>query len=394
MSFLNPFAGTENDYKMRYKTYLLNVLFAFQVTIPLYINSNFLTTLVSEGMTSLTYAVAAALSIASIAATSQLLTYWNNYQTTLTLLIADAVALCVLAANAAVSVLLFAFIVHWILTAVIRYHLDIFLESYSRTEETDQIRGTLSALRHIAFILGPLIAGWALGEDAYSTMYLIAAAFSVPTIYVLMTNYRNFRDPEYHYQNLWHSIKTAWKDTNVRWALVCMFLLRLFYAWMVVYTPIYLHQYIGLPFDKIGIILSIMLLPFVLFGRWLGEIADHWLGEKELLIAGFVIIAAFTASLSFVATSRVIVWGLLLFGTRVGATLVQVMSSGYFFKHINAGQTNELSLARSVKPIAYIAGPVLATVMLAVSPFSYIFLWIAGISLFGALAAFPIVDTR
>jgi len=259
-----------SDHKMRYITYLLNVLFTFQVVIPLYINSNFLTTLVSEGFTSLTYALAAALTIATIAATSRVLKHFSNYQATTTLLLVDAVALLVLASGTITAVLLFAFIVHWILTAVIRYHLDIFLESFSKTDETDQIRGTLSTLRHIPFILGPLIAGWVLGEDAYSLMYLVAAGFSVPTLYVLITYYRDFTDPAYHYQNLWHSIKTAWADVNVRWTLVCMFLLRLFFAWMVVYTPIYLHQYVGLSFDQIGIILSIMLLPYVLFGRWLG----------------------------------------------------------------------------------------------------------------------------
>jgi MFS family permease len=383
-----------NDHKMRYITYLLNVLFTFQVVIPLYINSNFLTTLVSEGFTSLTYALAAALTIATIAATSRVLKHFSNYQATTTLLSIDAVALLVLASGVGTAVLLFAFIVHWILTAVVRYHLDIFLESFSKTDETDQIRGTLSALRHIPFILGPLIAGWVLGDDAYSIMYLVAAGFSVPTLYVLITYYRDFTDPAYHYQNLWHSIKTAWADVNVRWALVCMFLLRLFFAWMVVYTPIYLHQYVGLPFDQIGIILSIMLLPYVLFGRWLGEIADRWLGEKELLIVGFVITAGFTASLAFVGTTEVIVWGLLLFGTRVGATMVQVMSAGYFFKHITAGQTNELSLARSVKPVAYIIAPILATGMLAIGPFSTIFLWIAGITLLGATAAMQIADTK
>ncbi|PSO45983.1 MAG: hypothetical protein BRC25_00180 [Parcubacteria group bacterium SW_6_46_9] len=74
--------------------------------------------------------------------------------------------------------------------------------------------------------------------------------------------------------------------------------------------------------------------------------------------------------------------------------MVQVTSSGYFFKHITAGQTNELSLARSMNPVAYILAPILATGMLAVGPFSMIFVWIAGITLLGAVAAMQIADTK
>lgn len=391
LSWLSP---NDTHHQKRIAAYGVHLFFAFVVTIPLYINSNFLTSIVSEQITSTTYAIAAVLTIAAIAAASRTIRMAGNYATTLVLILIDGMALLTLAFSGSISILLFAFIVHWILAGVIRYHLDIFLEAYSNKETTSQTRGTLSALRHIAFILGPLIAGLVLGENAFNAMYLTAAVFVLPALLILVYNFRNFPDPEYTYTTLWQSIKTAWRDANVRWTLGCMFILKLFFAWMVVYTPIYLHQYIGLPFDQIGVILSIMLLPFVLFGRGLGEIADQWLGEKELLIAGFIITAGFTASLALVETQRIIVWGLLLFGTRVGATMVQVMSAGYFFKHINADAINELSLARMVKPAAYVAAPVLATGMLAVGSFSAIFLWIAGFVLLGTLTALPIDDTR
>ncbi len=390
-SWLHP---KTNNQKQRLSAYALHVIYAFCATIPLYINSNFLTSIVSEQITSLTYTIAAVLTIAAIAASSRVMRQLGNCVTTAGLLLLDFVALVTLALSGSTIILLLAFLAHWILTSGIRYHLDVFLETYSQKDITGEIRGTVSALRHIAFILGPLIAGLVLGESAFGNMYLTAAAFILPALYLLFTQFRNFPDPDYNYHTLWSSLKTAWRDVNVRWILGCMFILKLFFAWMVVYTPIYLHQYIGLPFSEIGVILSIMLLPFVLFGRGLGEIADRWLGEKELLIAGFIITAAFTASLTFVTTQDIVVWGLLLFGTRVGATMVQVMSSGYFFKHVDAEDANEVSLARMIKPAAYVVAPALATGMLAITSFSYIFIWIAGFVLLGILLAAPIVDTK
>jgi MFS family permease len=385
---------TNKTQQQKLAAYGLHIIFTFVAVIPLYINSNFLTSIVTEQITGSTYTIAAIITIGAIAASSRALRQLGNYATVLSLTILELAALLTLAFAGSVWLLLFAFIIHWILTAAIRYHLDVFLESYSDDATTGETRGTLSALRHVAFIIGPLIAGLVLGEKAFDAMYLTAAVFVLPAILLLMYSFRDFEDPDYAYNSLWASLRTAWKDVNVRWTLLCMLTLRLFFAWMVVYTPIYLHQHIGLPFDEIGVIFSIMLLPYVLMGRGLGEIADQWLGEKELLITGFIITAGFTASLALVETQEIIIWGLLLFGTRVGATMVQVMSAGYFFKHINAGAINELSLARMVKPIAYVLAPALATGMLAIGSFTNIFLWIAGITLLGALAAVPIADTR
>lgn len=378
----------------RVATYLTYFFFTLHAVIPLYINSNFLTSITTERINSLTFTVAAVITIAAIAASSRAIRSFGNYRTVLTLMLIDIVALVILSAGSAIVLLLFAFITHWIMTAGIRFHLDIFLEENSEQAKTDQIRGTLSALNHVAYLFGPLIAGFLLGENTFWLMYLASAVLAVPAVVLLVREFRDFNDPAYHYHNIRDSLKTAWADYNVRWVLICMFVLRLFFAWMVVYTPLYLKQYVGLPFDQIGIIFSIMLLPYVLFGRWLGEIADQWLGEKELLIAGFVIAAGFTASLAFVNSTAVIVWGLLLFGTRVGATMVQVMSDGFFFKHIGTADANELSLRRMIKPAAYIIAPALATVMVAVGPFSSIFLWVAGVMIFGAFAATPIADTR
>ena len=64
---------------------------------------------------------------------------------------------------------------------------------------------------------------------------------------------------------------------------------------MVIYTPIYLHEHIGLPWSDIGIIFTIMLLPFVLFEFPAGKLADGKWGEKEPPIIGIILIAVSTA---------------------------------------------------------------------------------------------------
>lgn len=395
LKFWNNPPETESPAAFRTAVYMMYAFFTFHYVLPLYINSNFLTSLVSETTTSFVYAIAALLAIFTMSATARALPKFGNYHTVLALMLAEIVAVLILAIETApIWILLAAFMAHWILTSVIKFNLDVFLEKFSDDKKTGEIRGTLIMLNHVAFIAGPLVAGFILGENAFWQMYLASAVLVLPALFILVRRFSHFTDPAYTNTTLWQSLRTAWRDSNVRLILSSMFVMRLFFTWMVVYTPIYLHQYIGLPFSSIGIIFSIMLLPFVLFGRPLGELADRYLGEKELLIAGFVITAGFTASLSLVTTSAIIVWGALLFGTRTGATMIQVMTEGYFFKHVESYDTDAISVLRMIRPASYIVGPLLASLMLALAPFEYIFLAIAVALLSGIFIAWPIVDTR
>jgi MFS family permease len=395
LSFWKKTKDKSSTAALRTAVYIMYVFFTLHFVLPLYINSNFLTSLVSESTTSLVYVAAALLAIASMSAAARALPKFGNYHTILGALLIELVAVSILAIQSApIWILLAAFMLHWVMTAVIIFNLDVFLEEFSDDKKTGEIRGTLTALNHVAYIIGPVIAGFIIGDGAFWQMYLVSAVLVLPCLIILLKKFRHFSDPVYTSGRLLESLRHVWQDVNVRFILGAMFVLRLFFAWMVVYTPIYLHQHIGLPFSDIGIIFSIMLLPFVLFGRPLGELADRYLGEKELLIAGFIITAVFTASLSLITTSAVIVWGALLFGTRIGATMVQVMSEGYFFKHVESHDSDAISVLRMIRPVAYIAGPLLASIMLALFPFSYIFIAIAIVLLSGVFISLPIVDTR
>lgn len=380
---------------LRVATYTMSAFFTLHFVLPLYVNSNFLDSIVSETTTSLIYTVAAILAIATMSVSADMLPKFGNFWSMLIFLVIEMAAVAILAIpTAPVALLIGAFIVHWILTAVIRFNIDVFLEEFSTDNETGNIRGSVIALNHVSYILGPLVAGFILSDNAFWQMYLVSAILVLPPLVILIKKFRGFVDPVYENATLWGSLKKVWQDVNVRFALGAMFVLRLFFAWMIVYTPIYLHKYIGLSFSEIGIIFSIMLVPFVLFGRPLGKIADKWLGEKELLIGGFVVTAIFTASLSMVTAPSILIWGALLFGTRTGATMIQVMSEGYFFKHVESADIHAISVLRMIRPAAYTVAPLLASLMLIVAPFSWIFLGIAAVLFLGAFISLPIVDTR
>ncbi|MEI6581237.1 MAG: MFS transporter, partial [bacterium] len=172
------------------------------------------------------------------------------------------------------------------------------------------------------------------------------------------------------------------------------FILKLFFSWMIIYTPIYLYEYMRISWDKIGLIFTIMLIPFVVLDFPLGKLSDK-LGEKKMLIYGFSIMAIFTLLIPFIPNSTIWVWALILFGTRVGAATIEIMSESYFFKTISEKRADEISFFRNTTPLSYIIGPLLAIpVLLFVPSFKYLFFILGIIILLGLLIALRLKDTK
>jgi MFS family permease len=146
---------------------------------------------------------------------------------------------------------------------------------------------------------------------------------------------------------------------------------------MTIYLPIFLHIEIGFSLTEIiGVIFPIALLPFILLELPLGKLADQRHDEKELLSLGFLILALSTGSIAFITSQNIFVWAGVLFLGRIGAALVEVASATYFFKKVNASNTNLISMFRSLNPMATIAAPLVATSFLFAFDMSYRYLFV------------------
>jgi MFS family permease len=159
--------------------------------------------------------------------------------------------------------------------------------------------------------------------------------------------------------------------------------------------PIYLTREIGFSIGETALMFSIMLLPFIIFQIPVGKIADKKLGEKEMLLLGLIIMGTSTIVLSLLESKEFIVWAALLLLTRVGASLVEITTESYFFKHVNKTNTDMVSLFRMTRPLAYIITAGLATVMLQYMSYTSMF-FVFGILILvlGLRYTLPLHDTK
>lgn len=375
--------------------YIATFLAAFHVFMMTYIHSSFLSQFISEKSVGILFAIGSLSSIAAFIVIPIILSRFGNYLTLIVLTIIEIFILLGLAFVKEASIILPLFVAHWVVFQMMFLNMDVFFESSQKKEtDTGSKRGVVMTIINSSLIVSILIVGFILKDNEFWRVYLTSVGILIPFLILILFKFREFKDPVYENFKFINTIKRVRKNKAIKNIFTAQLFLKFFYSWMVVYMPIYLHDHIGFDWPTISIIFTIMLLPFILFEIPAGKAADKWWGEKELLSIGFVVMALFTIAIPFISIPSFILWAVILFFTRIGASMVEITTESYFFKHVQGDDADIISFFRMTRPFAYIAGPIAAIIALQFLPFQYIFLVLGIIMLFGLKYSFALKDTR
>lgn len=375
--------------------YVVGFIFALRSALPSYINSSFLSGISGEKAVGIIYTLCSVVTLfIFVSILPKLLNRVGNYKTILYFLLLNIISLFGLSIFKDSFLLILCFIVSYSATTISAFCLDIFIENNSKDTDTGKIRSIYLTSINLAWLISPWLASQVVNGGDYWKVYMTATAIMIPIYLIISYNLKFFKDPEYQHFHILKTIKEVWKNKDIRCILASNFLLQSFFACMVIYTPIYLNEYIGLDWKTIGLMFTVMLLPFVIIQIPLGKIADKRLGEKELLTFGFIVMAISTGLITFIEVKTFWIWVILLFLTRIGAATVEVMTEVYFFKNISVKNVNLMSFFRIMTPMAYIVAPILSTIFLSFFDYQYIFLALGFTMLFGIRYSLAIKDTR
>lgn len=376
--------------------YLASFLYSFHYALPLYIESSFITQFLStEEMVGIIFSLGAIITVISTFFFPRILRRFGNYRTTLTIMGLEVIALLSLATFSLPFLVLGLFIAHQALISLIFLNLDTFVESYSDDHATGSIRGVFMTVLNIAIAVAPFLAGLMLTDHDFWKVYLAAAIFMSLCFLVIAKNFRSYVDPNYLVPRFKDTIKTVLRSHDLHSVIFLHFLLAFFFSWMVIYTPIYLNKHIGIPMsDILSVIIPVALLPFIFFEALLGRIADKKLGEKEIVTAGFLLMAIATMGLSWITSTSVVVWAVALLVTRIGASAVESMVESYFYKKVGPEEINLVTFMRMVRGSAYIIGPLLGSLALSFINFRFLFFTLGIIILTSIPYTLTIKDTK
>lgn len=374
--------------------YIAGFLFSVNIALTSYVSSSFLNVFLNEKYLGIIYAISAILTIWGLFEIPKIMSKYGNTNTSIFSSVLSFISLVVLSFGNNAYFIVPAFIMYFITSNFLIMNFDIFIEELSPSKNIGKSRGLYLLVINGAWVLAQLVSGSIIAKSSYQGIFLFSASLIILTTGMFILFFQKFKDPLYKKISILKNLRFFIKQKNIFRIYILNFLLKFFFAWMVIYTPIYLHEYILFSWDKMGIIFTVMLLPFVILDYPMGKLSDK-IGEKKMLILSFTLTAIFVFMIPLIKNNSLFVWAGILFFTRVGAAIIEIMSESYFFKAVSVDNSEAISFFRNTGPMSYLIAPIVATIILATTPsFKYIFYVLTPIMLLGTLISLRLKDIK
>lgn len=363
--------------------YLAGFLFSLPVALVSYINSSYISSFIGEKLVGIIYVLGSICSILALLLAPKIFRKVGGYKFLLLVIILNAFSFLMLTITRNVWSVLIMFILGFSMNTLVIFSLDELLKIFSKDSSTGKIRGTYLMVCNLAWVFAQFAYGTLLGGFSFRMIYSVGFLIMLLFFVISFLNLKNIEDPKYDKIKTIGYVKEFFQNKNLFRAYGISFLLQFFYCWMIIYTPIYLYAHLGFNWKEIGIIFTVMLLPFVLIQFPLGKYSDK-VGERKMLMLGFGIASIATLSLFFIKEHAIWIWAALLFTTRIGAAMIEVMSDVHFFRNIKPENEEFVGIYRNASPVAYILGSIVAfAVFIFIPSFNFIFLILGTLMLYG-----------
>jgi len=286
------------------------------------------------------------------------------------------------------------FLVAYIITAQINWVvLDIILESFSVDNRSGRIRGVHWMIIDAGFLLGPILSTQILERFNFQIVFLISLIIECLVVFLAVEGFKRINHKFEGRVTIKELINKVIQKKNILRIYYISFILDFFYAIMVIYVPFYLRD-LGISWEQIGYIFTVMLIPFVIFPIPVGYLADKYLGEKEMLIGSIILMGISTLLVYFTVTLSIYTWAAILFMTRIGASIIQTLRDSYFYKRIDGRDVDIIDFYRTSIPAAYILAPMISALILLFFPLKMMFFVLALVIFSSLYPAFRIVDNK
>lgn len=373
--------------------FVASIFFAFHHYFILYINSSFLETIVSRQAVGILYAVASLITIGFLIKLSHIIERIGILKTIVTLTLVDMVAIGIIATTNYIPLVLAGFVVYLSLPTLLLVCIDTAIEDTAEDRTMGKTRGIFLTVIATASVISPLVVGGMINTDGFRQVYLFSLFFLGLFLTIVILNRHKFVEANITKIQGFDSVKEFFSIPDIRRIGIVNFALHFFFSWMIIYIPLYLSTMMGFSWVDIGIMISITLIPFIILEIPAGELADETLGEKEMLIGGMIFMIIASLLFPILGKGAFIIWTLVLLLGRIGASIMETMVESYFFKK-SKGRDELIEVFRMGQPLAYIAGPLVGSLMLLYVPFGYIFPALGLVLLGAMLPALRIRDTK
>lgn len=368
--------------------------FSFHLALVSYVHSSMLKQFISAETIGFVYIVSSALSLCLVLYAPHLVKRYGNVRYMCGVLGSGAILLFLLGAFNSSWIVVPIFIIYFSLISLMYYGFDVFLERFTKRRSTGNTRGIYLTLGSLAWVGAPTFVGYLTSRSGFSAVYVLAAAIMCLALCIILMREWQYRDSPYTTATLKGMVLALKKNSDVRDIIILQGALQFFFVWMVVYAPLYLHDTMDFGWSTIGTILSIMLLPFIIFQYPVGKMVDRFHNEREIIFAGFFVMSLATLFFANLSVASVLAFALALFLTRVGASIAEVSIESYFFKKADPSDIELMSIFRNMMPVAYFIAPIISIAFLHIGSYRALFMTLGVIMSFAALFSLFLHDIK
>jgi len=272
--------------------------------------------------------------------------------------------------------------------------LDILLENYSKDNLSGRIRGFYLMVMNVGFLLAPYLSTQILSLYGYPAIFIIVFIGYIVALLLSVLLFRFERQAIHHQQMyFFQTLREVLHQSSLKHIFVVSFALEFFYSIMIIYMALHL-QNIGFSWNEIGLIFTIMLLPFVFLQYPVGVLADKRFGEKEMLALSFLLTIAAMVGVILYSGKSLFAWAGILFVSRIGAAAIEVLRDSYFYKQIDGDDTQIIAFFRMARPAANMIGAVISVGLLAFFGLPSVFYAVVIVLFFALFHIFELTDTE
>lgn len=378
--------------------YIATTFYALHNFTTYFVFSDYLSQYFSRFNLSIIYSISAFSTILISNFFGNFLKRFTNYKTLMTVVMLQIFSTMILSISGYLNLYILTFfaIIHIVFATLIWVSINIFTEEFSDHDNIGSIRGIMLTLYNLQAIIAPFLASQFFGLIGYTGIFIFSSISLIPLLFLIRKFFNHVKEPKYKHVNLFNSFKLVWKDKDIKGVIASSFALNSFYAVTNIYLILYLTKVIGIPtLLYIGVIVPISVIPFILIPYKLGKYSDEIFGEKRAMIFGILLTSLTMISIFIfkITTTNIIIWALILFIARLGATIAETENYSYFYKKIDSRSTGLIALFQNMVNVGFLFMSLLGAIFIGLLNINITFMFML-VGIIGIISIFIIIKIR
>ncbi|MFH0711732.1 MAG: MFS transporter [archaeon] len=249
----------------------------------------------------------------------------------------------------------------------------ILVKEDSGRTQLSRNEGLMYTFMNLAWVVGPLIAGFISDKYGINLIFVLAAIFVLTSI--LFFKVSKIRDPgikEREHPNVLRNFKDFFKDKERRLAYILGGGVNFWWSLIYLFIPVFIVES-GFHIKWVGYFLFAIAIPLILFSYYFSKLAGK-VGFKKVFRIGFLIPCLMAFICFFVGNIYLILLALVF--ASIGLAMLESTTESYFFDVLKGKE--ELRFYgpyNTAIDVNHFVSRLFSSVLLLLLPFKFIFLF-------------------